>query len=93
MKFEEWKEIGDMLKNIRGKLMDYDLKGMTKKAWRNHPVTKAIKHLDRLRDKLDDAVFMEHPEQDTQKLCNIFYGPRGVDILDKKVREVNGIDQ
>jgi len=91
MKFEEWKEIGDMLKHIRGKLMDYDFKGMTKKEWRKHPVTKAKKHLDRLRNELDNTVFMEHPEQDTQKLCNIFYGPREVDFLDKKVKEVNGI--
>ena len=63
-----------MVKHIRQKLFDYDFKGMTKKEWRKHPVTQALKHLDRMKDKLDDALFMEHPEQDFQKKCNIFYG-------------------
>lgn len=74
MKFEEWVEVGYMLKNLRSKLRNYDFKGISKASRRKHPVTKALKHLDRLRDKLDDVVFMEHQDHDFHEKVHVFYG-------------------
>lgn len=69
----EWKKLGSDLKRSRLEIMrlhKLDIRNKSKKGkWRT-----ATKHIDELRNKLDDLVFHFFPEKDRDELVGVFYG-------------------
>lgn len=77
---EEWEEIGVKVKEMDIRVL-YELgeplSSIPKGVWR-YDYNTIIKGMSRLKDKLDERVFKEHPNQPSQRLCNVFYGEEGL---------------
>lgn len=74
--YEEYIDIGKEFKRVQHDLMDLHIR-----AAKLHGKTQvsdmrnAMKYLDKTKSKLDDRLFSDYPEKDTNELCKVFYGP------------------
>jgi len=72
MLFEEWIQLGNRVKETRNILMDEILK-YNKTSFEGRRIEQALNYLDKVRDKLDDVVCQQFPDELTATL--VFYGP------------------
>ena len=72
MNFEEWITLGNHLKESRHKIMDERLKH-NKTSFQARRIEQALNWLDKVRDKLDDVVCQQFPDETTATA--VFYGP------------------
>lgn len=77
MRIDEWKHLGNMVKQIREALRNEMViirSKSTKRESRRHPTQKALNYLEKMRDNLDYAVGRQHPECSDYVLDTVFYG-------------------
>jgi len=73
MNLEEWREVGKMAKKIRAAILN-ELPNYPKNSPIYRSLERAKKSMEVVRDKLDNVVFEQFPEESTEKLAKIFYG-------------------
>jgi len=73
--FDDYTRIGEKFKFVESALVDLEIdvsNTFTKATY--HKMRSADKTLSKVKSELDDKIFVEFPEKDTQELCNVFYG-------------------
>ncbi len=70
--FEKWKEIAEKVKNVRRELYELsdDLETVKDSVY-NDEYHEVSKNLRKMKSKLEDRMFEEHPEKADE---NVFYG-------------------
>lgn len=73
--FDDYKRIGEKFKAVESALLDLEIdvsNTFTKAIY--HKMRTADKTLSKVKSELDDKIFVEFPEKNTQELCEVFYG-------------------
>ena len=72
MSFEQYVEHGKNLKKLNAFIIS--LKTGAKSSKRGKAKEKALKHLSELRSELDNLLFQDFSDRDSQELGAVFYG-------------------
>lgn len=73
MNFEDWRKLGNLTKIIRSEIMEMR-HGYVKSSKEARWLASAEKGIDKVRDKLDNLVFEQCSEENTNDLTKVFYG-------------------
>jgi len=73
--FGDYERIGAKFKKVERALIDLEMdvaKTFTKQIY--NKMRPADKTISKVKCELDDKIFCEFPEKETQELCKVFYG-------------------
>jgi hypothetical protein len=76
MTLEEHRKIGRILQNLRNKIIEHSVeldKRYGKAKGLGMKLEREVKRIDRIRSQLDDRLFLEYPEIDTEEGCRYYY--------------------
>jgi hypothetical protein len=76
MTLDEHRKMGKILQDMRNKLIVYGVeldKKFGKTKGFGSKLERAAKRIDRIRSQLDDRLFNEYPDLDTEEGCRYYY--------------------
>jgi len=76
LSFEDHQEMGDALYRMRNELMEFRGKIGKKSSKPSRQLQQALSKIERARCLLDNELFADFPERETNELTRVYYGPR-----------------